>query len=465
MPMFGPLIAMLAPVLLMLVGAIRADAEAHRFVLFMGTGALIVLAVAIMIYHKTLSPPTDLTALLMSLMALGWLMVLMPDEALAANDWYRLLLEGTFALIAVAVLTHHWLLRSGAWLFRRARILSHRIANKLDWPNDLQAIKDMPLIQQFREALIFDAVPALELLANLRPEVRYAALCALEYRPHWRPGQVDTILNHYPNESVPLVRVAAIQAVASVDDRRATEVLSEALHDSDPRVRQAAGDALFWDSERRWDWLRNGVRNALADPKLHDCGPLIKEGQKLPLEAVANLTAWSAERGIVSIRAAQTLSVHFIRTLQENPDEVKPELMKTLQDPQAPPMLRIHFARLLSKQRMIDPSLLEKLLDASNPAPLRQMASELLLQSGWNTPAVSCLREIAKLPNRELALDTARIIQTCLNVDMGLAVGQAPPPPNSAKAAEIVRRLTLWAQKTEGNDNALDTGYKPAPQA
>lgn len=461
MPHFGSLIAMLAPIVLMLVGVVRADADTHRFVLIMGTGALVILALAIMIYHKTLSPPTDLTALLMSLAALVWLMVLMPEDAVSSNDWYRLLLEGTFAAIAVAVLIHHWLLRSGAWLFRRSRLLSQQISQKLDWPNDMQAIKDLPIIRQFRDALVFDAVPALELLSHLRPEVRYAALCALEYRPHWRQGQVDLILNHYPNESVPLVRVAAIQAVASVDDRRATEVLSEALHDSDPRVRQAAGDALFWDSERRWDWLRNGVRNALADPKLHDCGPLIKEGQKLPPEAVANLTAWSAERGIVSIRAAQTLSVHYIRTLAENPDEVKPELFKTLQDPQAPPMLRIHFARLLSKQRMIDPSLLEKLLDASNPAPLRQMAAELLLQSGWNSPAVACLREIAKLPNRELALDTARIVQTSLNVDMGLAVGQAPPPPNSAKAAEIVRRLTLWAQKTENQDNVLDTGFKP----
>jgi hypothetical protein len=116
----------------------------------------------------------------------------------------------------------------------------------------------------------------------------------------------------------------------------------------------------------------------------------------------------------------------------------------------------------LAKYRMIDIPTLERLVDASNPAPLRLMAAELLLSVGYNSTAVSCLREVSKLPNRELALDTARIVQNYLNVDMGLAVGAPPPPAGSPKAAEIARRLTLWAAKSESGDSALDTNYRPA---
>ncbi|HMP04232.1 MAG TPA: HEAT repeat domain-containing protein, partial [Gemmatales bacterium] len=327
---------------------------------------------------------------------------------------------------------------------------------------DLAACKELPLVKTFRESIVFDAAPAIDLLGHRRPEVRMAALSALEFRPTWRPGQVDQVLNAVQGEAVPVVRVAAINAVANVDERRPTELLAEALHDNDPRVRQAASDALFWDSHRPWDWMRNGVRATLADPKLHDCGSLLREGQTLPRDGVQSLLAWSAERGQVSVRAAQTLAVYYLRALQERTEEVREELMKTVLDPQAPPLLRIQFARLLARNRMIDMMTLEKLVDASNPAPLRLMSAELLLSVGYNSTAVGCLREVSKLPNRELALDTARIVQNYLNVDMGLAVGQPPPPAGSPKAAEIARRLTLWAAKSESGESALDSTYKPA---
>lgn len=454
------LLALFAPAFLLLLGGLGASGAEESFVYFMGAGALAVVGGGILGYHRSLSPPLAQTVFTTCLAALLWMLALLPEPTTDFASGYRKILEGGFGLLIAGVLSWHWLVRSGAWLFRRARLLSHRIAKKSDWPADLHAVKDLALARQFRESLAFDATPALELMTNSRPEVRLLAVAALEYRPHWRIGQVEQVLNHLQNEGVPAVRVAAINAVANVDERRATEIVAEALHDPDPRVRQAASDSLFWDKNRRWDWLRNGVRLALSDPKLHDCGPLIREGQQLPEEAVANLSAWSAERGLVSVRAAQTLAVHYVRSLQERPEETKPELLKVVQDPQAPPLLRIHYARLLARYDRIDVPALEKLLDASNPAPLRQLAAELLLTKVWNSTAVACLRDIAKLPNRELALDTARIVQGCLNVDMGLIPGQPPPPGNSPKAAEIIRRLAIWASKTD-SESALDTGFKP----
>lgn len=453
------LLALFAPAALFILGALGAGTPEERFVFFMGSGALVVLAFGLVGYHRTLNPPLAQTVFMTSMAALFWLLLLLPDSTNRYATGYRQILEAGFALLAVGVLTYHWLVRSGAWLFRQARLISMKIAKKTDWPSDPVAIRESPLVRQFREALAFDANPALELMTHRQPEVRLAALSALEYRPNWRLGQVEAVLNHLQNENVPAVRLAAINAVANVEDRRATELLAEALDDSDPRVRQAASDALFWDKERRWDWLRMGVRSALADPKLHDCGSMIREGQQLPEEGVANLSAWAAERGIVSVRAAQTLAVHYVRSLQEKPEQTRPELLKTVQDPQAPPLLRIQFARLLAKFDKIDATNLEKLLDGANPAPLRQLAAELLLGRVWNSAAVAALRDIAKLPNRELGLDTARIVQGCLNVDMGLVPGQPPPPANSPKAAEIIRRLALWASKAE-SESALDTGFQ-----
>ena len=458
--LLSTLLALFAPAFLLALGGFAAALPEEQFVYYMGAGALVVIAAGVVGYHRSLRPPLAQAVFTSSLAALLWLICLLPDNT-GPTAGYRQILEGGFAFLVVGVLTYHWLVRSGAWLFRRARRLANRLARKTDWPGDLHACKELPTVRQFREALTFDAMPAVNLLTNTRAEVRLAALAALEYRPNWRIGQVELILNHLQNEGVPVVRAAAINAVANVDERRASEILAEALHDGDPRVRQAASDALFWDKNRRWDWLRNGVRTALADPKLHDCGPLIREGQRLPEDAVPNLAAWAAERGTVSVRAAQTLAVHYVRSLQERPEETKPELVKVVLDSSAPPLLRIHYARLLASYDKMDVNTLEKLLDAGNPAPLRQLAAELLLSRVWNSAAVSCLREIAKLPNRELALDTARIIQGCLNVDMGLVPGQPPPPGNSPKAAEIIRRLGLWAAKPE-SESALDTGFKPA---
>jgi hypothetical protein len=434
-----------------------------RFPLLVGAAALAIVGLALLAYFRTLAVPISSAALVTHGLALVWQLLMVPSlESRLRAGVLDYATESWFAAVTVVLLTQHWMVRSGAIIFRRARLLSQKIAQKEDWPSDLNACRDLPITRQFREAIVFDASPAIELLSHRRPEVRMVALTALEFRTNWRPGQIDQLLNYVQGETVPIVRIAAINAVANVDERRPTELLAEALHDHDPRVRQAASDALFWDNRRPWDWIRNGIRATLADPKLHDCGSLLREGQTLPKEGVQSLLAWAAERGQVGVRAAQTLAVYYVRALLERPEEVCDDLMRCVLDPQAPPILRINFARLLARHNRIHPQTLERLLDASNPAPLRLMASELLLSTGYSSNAVTCLREVSKLPNRELALDTARIVQQFLNVDMGLAVGQPLPPAGSPKAAEIARRLTIWAAKSESGESALDTNYRPA---
>jgi hypothetical protein len=57
---------------------------------------------------------------------------------------------------------------------------------------------------------------------------------------------------------------------------------------------------------------------------------------------------------------------------------------------------------------------------------------------------------VARLPNREIALAIAALVQRRLGVDMGLPPNQPPPPLNSRHAAEITRRVMLWGSEEPG---------------
>jgi hypothetical protein len=206
--------------------------------------------------------------------------------------------------------------------------------------------------------------------------------------------------------------------------------------------------------------MRFGVRRALTESSLRSDGSLLREGQKLSQDAVNDLTAWSAEKGLISLRAAQILVIHYGCVLNEQPDETLPKLVKIIQDPHSPPLLRIELAKLLFQNKALDASVQETLLDQANPAPLRLMSAEALLSGGPNVRAIVCLREIARLPNRELALNTAAVVQRCLGIDLGLALGQALPPLNSPRCVEVTRRLMSWASQPDA-DNVLDTNFQP----
>jgi hypothetical protein len=277
--------------------------------------------------------------------------------------------------------------------------------------------------------------------------VRIAALAALEFRQNWDRGQAELVLHVAQHAAEPPVRAAAITALANLDDRIMIEVLAEFLRDPSWEVRRAATEALLWDCERRWIWVRHAVRRCLGDPALQEDGALRSEGQPLTAEAVADLTAWAAEKGILGVRAALTLASHYGRCLSERSDPaLVGELSRQLANPQTAPALRMELAGLLQQHQFLERGVLEKLIDPTNPAPLRLLAVEALLAEGDHPAAVAALHELARLPNREIALATADVVQRRLGVDLGLSPRQPLPPIHSRQAAEVTRRVMMWAQ-------------------
>jgi hypothetical protein len=222
-------------------------------------------------------------------------------------------------------------------------------------------------------------------------------------------------------------------------------------------------EALLWDTERRWSWIRHAVHRALGHPMCASDGPLRHEGHLLTPEAVTDLTAWTAEKGMVGMRAALTLGGHYARALatQMDPNLVA-DLRRQLADPHTPAALRLELARLLQEHRDMDRPLLERLLDPANPAPLRLTAVEALLADGDHPGAVAALHELARLPNREIALATADVVQRRLGVDLGLAVGEPLPPVHSRHAAEVTRRVMMWASQHDVPGNVEDS--QPLPR-
>ena len=297
-----------------------------------------------------------------------------------------------------------------------------------------------------REALHLDATPALALLSHARPQVRVAALAALEFRKEWRAGQAELVLHLAQRADQPAVRAAAIAALANIDDRAHVETLGEFLRDPSWEVRRAAVEALFWDIEHRWLWIRHAVRRSLADSLCQQDGAIRHDGQMLTDEAVRDLTAWANEKGMLGQRSAQTLGFHYSRALSEAPDDTLLHgLQQQLANPQTAPALRIELAKLLRNGNELDHDVVEKLLDSANPAPLRLIAVESLLGKGEHPGALAALHDLARLPNREIALATADLLQRRMGVDFGLPLGQPLPPVHSRSAAEIARRVMLWS--------------------
>src|SRR6266852_4916276 len=167
-------------------------------------------------------------------------------------------------------------------------------------------------------------------------------------------------------------------------------------------------EALLWNTERRWSWIRPAVRQALSDAAQEEDGPLIPNGQLLSPEAINDLTAWAAEKGVLAMRSALTMGVQYDRLLNQERDDYRiRELQELLANPNGATPLRMEIARLLKKDNLLPRDLHEKLLDTANPAPLRLIAAEALLAEGKHTAAVAALKEVARLPNREIALATA----------------------------------------------------------
>jgi HEAT repeat protein len=394
--------------------------------------------------------PVGPAVIMLYVIALSWLVL----GTTGIYDWFLNLAQAVLLVVPLGCFAVQCLRDSGAPAMRRARHLAKRLAERVDWPPDLQSCLLLPEVKALREALHVDASPALVLLGNPRAEVRVAALAALEFRQNWRPGQPEVVLNLAQRAPEPEVRAAAVNALANLEDRVLVESLAEFLYDPSLLVRQTATEALLWNTENHWQWIAHSVRKALADPVGQDDGPLPVGVNQLTRKAVADLTAWAAEKGVLALRAALTLGMHHGQVLSAggSPELVR-DLRRQLADAHTPAMLRLELARLLNQHRELDHALLLRLLDPSTPAPVRLIAAEALLGNGPSPEALSTLYDLARLPNREMALSTGDVIQRRLGIDMGLPRGQNLPPVFSRLAAEVARRVMLWAAQQAHPDS------------
>ena len=394
------------------------------------------------------------------LIALAWLWFGDKQE-----DWFSHLAKSVLMIIPLIVFGFQTLYDSGAPALRHANLLAKRIADRKEWPADLGLCRTLPEVKALRAALGRDASPALALLGDIRDEVRVAALGSLEFRKDWRPGQAELILQVGQRAEQPAIRAAAIFALGNIEDRMLVETLAQFMLDSSPEVRKAAVEAILWDSEHRWSWIRFIIRRIMADPLFMNDGPLLPDGQTLNQEAVNDLTAWCAEKGILSARAAQTLAAHYHRALTECADnKLYAELRKQLAEPYTPAILRLELGRLLQMFQELDEKLLDQLLDQANPAPLRLIACESVLTSSailsdgsLQSRAVNTLKDLARLPNREIGLATADVVQRRLGVDLGLGIGQPLPHVQTRQAADISRRVRQWANQFNDEEDMDDS--------
>ena len=114
--------------------------------------------------------------------------------------------------------------------------------------------------------------------------------------------------------------------------------------------------------------------------------------------------------------------------------------------PETPPGLRIELAGLLRDHHMLGPDLLDLLSNPDQPAPMRLFAAEVMLRNNPDNPdGVDVLRGLARQPNRELAVQIGGILQNVLGLDLGLPDDGQLPAPNSKPAADVARRVQMWA--------------------
>ena len=433
------------PAILLLLESLR-QSDKPNVMLWMGTGFQVSVCILSLLSRRNWSQPIGPSVVVLYVIGLSWLWL----GTRSFDDWYPYLARAILLVIPVVVFALQTLVDSGAPALRRANVLAQRLTRRKDWPADLAVCRALPEVKALRAALAQDEAPALALLNHPRPQVRVAALAALEFRKSWRPGQAEMVLHVAKNADEPAVRAAAATALGNLDDLYLIESVAEFMRDRSWEVRRAATEALLWDSDHRWSAIRHAVRRALADVLYINDGALRYEGQLLTTEAVSDLNAWAAEKGVLGTRAALTLGIHYARALNERTDpKLVQELRDKLADPHASAALRIELARLLQNTNDLDKPLLEKLLYGANPAPIRLQAAEVLLSQGEHAEAVRAVHDLARLPNREIALATADIVQRRLGVDLGLALGQPLPAVNSRLAAQVIRRLLAWSAPEE----------------
>ena len=421
-------------------------ALAHRLdaaPLAAGAGVQLAFVLVFLRGHPVWRPPVSASVVVVYLVALGWAWV--PTRG--SGDWAVHAGRGLLLVGAVALLALHDLTRTGAGPVRRAHGWARRLARRTRWPLELADCRVLPEVAGLRDAVRDEPGPALALLSDPRAEVRVAALGALEYRSGWRPGEAELVLKVARGATEPAVRAAAAYALAGAGTAELVGGLAGFLRDPAAEVRHAAAESLLWDGDRRWPLARDAVRDALADPKLADDGPLFVGTNALPAAAVADLTTWAGDHPTLARRAILTLIEQYHRGLTDGDrPELASDLAAQMLAPDTAPGLRIELAALLRDHRMLGPDLLDRLTNLDQPGPMRLFAAEVMLRADpTDTDGVDVLRGLARQPNRELAVQVGGILQNVLGLNMGLPPTGEVPSPTSKPAADVARRVLAWA--------------------
>jgi hypothetical protein len=436
----GAALLLAPPALLAAVGSVAPGW--HRQALHATAGALALLALGLVrcdpVRRVLLGKP--LVALYLTAFAAFrlWARELAP--------WEAHLISGALLTVPVVLLALQELHATAASAPRRARLLLSRLAERKVWPVNLAECRGLPEVASLRAALRDDPTPALILLMHPKSEVRVAVLAALAGRSRWRRVQALVVLQVARHAPEPAVRAAAVTALNGVSDPAVVTQVSALLRDPAAEVRRATAEVLLADVRDRWLLIRATLREALADPRYARDGALPVPGV-LPAQALTDLTVWSGEIGLVGKRSALTLVGYYRRAVVEDPSEqMVAHLSAQMIRGQVPAAIRVELAYLVRDAGGLTPELLERMLEETQPGPMRLIAAEALLQRGGEDPrAVEALREVARQPNREIAIAAAVVVQKWLRVDMGLPIGLAPPAPQSKPGAEVTRRVMQWA--------------------
>ena len=411
-----------------------------------GAGLLALVAVGVLIGSVQWRQPFSPAVVMLNLTGLGWLIFGTRDIL----DWYVALSQAILLIFPLSILAYQTLRGSGVIELRRAQMLAEMIERRPDLPMNAAQCRELPEVKAFREAIQNDPTPGIALLSRGSAAVQVAALCALECHKRLPNAYAQIVVRLAQHSDQPAVRAAAALALGNVEPREVVELLAVFLRDKSHEVRQAAAQALLPNLERRWQWLRPHVQQALADSALVQDGPLWAAGRQLPDELVADLHGWAAAGGPLGVRAAATLAAHYRRALAENSGRTLiAELLRLVMNGQIPTGLRHELAQLLLQQGELTPAHLQTLMHSGESAPLRLFAADSLLSLGEHPEAVRTLRELAHVPNRELAVATAAIVQRRLGIDLGLNLCAALPALHTRQAAEITRRVMRWAAERD----------------
>jgi len=143
----------------------------------------------------------------------------------------------------------------------RPATLADRLAGRNDWPSDLVPA-NLPMSRRFRAER--HRSPRRFGVAQYRASRCVWRRCGPEFRRELAPGAAELVLQTAQRAEQPPCAPPP-SSPGFVDER----VLVRRWRSSSTTPASRCGgatEALFWDTEHRWNWVRFAVRRALADP-------------------------------------------------------------------------------------------------------------------------------------------------------------------------------------------------------